>query len=106
MKLSESVIQQQIILHFRNNNLKNGNLIFSIPNGGKSQLENSQKKNIGMLAGASDLIVLFPNRCVFVEVKTDVGYQSPTQKEFESQVKNLGFEYYLVRSLEDFKKIK
>lgn len=59
----------------------------------------------GMKAGVSDLIVLMPNRCIFVELKTDTGIQSDGQKEFEYTVKKLGFEYYLVRSLETFKKI-
>jgi hypothetical protein len=62
-------------------------------------------KSTGVVAGVSDLIVLMPNRCIFVEVKTDIGRQSDKQKEFEEIVKALNFEYHLVRSLEDFIKI-
>ena len=42
---------------------------------------------------------------VFVEVKTPTGVQSAAQKDFQSTVKNLGFKYHLVRSLQDFKNI-
>ena len=56
----------------------------------------------GLKSGASDLIVLFPNRVIFCEVKTPTGTQSEAQKDFQEQVENLGFEYILVRSLLDF----
>jgi hypothetical protein len=59
-------------------------------------------KSTGVVAGVSDLIVLLPNRCLFIEVKTEIGRQSDKQKEFEQIVKNLGFDYQLVRSLDDF----
>ena len=59
----------------------------------------------GLLSGVSDLIVVEKNRLLFVEVKTAIGRQSGKQKKFEENVKSLGYKYYLVRSLEDFKKI-
>jgi len=47
--------------------------------------------------------VLLPNKILFIEVKTDIGTQSKEQKNFQERVEKLGFEYHLVRSLEDFK---
>ena len=55
--------------------------------------------------GASDLIVVLPNKVLFIELKTKIGVQSVAQKEFESRVKGLGFDYFLVRSFEEFKSI-
>lgn len=107
MDKTEAKIQQEIIIYFRNNYCLKFNkpryCIFSIPNEGEGKKEMMFKKSIGLLSGASDLIVLMPNRCIFVEVKTRIGRQSDNQKEFETRVKDLGFEYYLIRSLEDFK---
>jgi hypothetical protein len=40
---------------------------------------------------------------VFVEMKDATGKQSPGQIEFEQTVTNLGFEYYLIRSVDEFK---
>jgi hypothetical protein len=49
--------------------------------------------------------VIQPNRIIFVELKLEKGKQQKNQIEFETKVSALGFEYYLVRSLDDFKKI-
>ena len=40
-------------------------------------------------------------------VKTEKGKQSDKQKEFQATVENLGFDYFVVRNLDEFKqKIK
>lgn len=123
---TESRIQQEIVIYFNNNyclkHHKPRCSIFSVPNEGVMQLGNILRMRFkqinfediikkilfglistGLKKGVSDLIVLMPKRVIFVEVKTPTGSQSPDQKEFESLVKNLGFEYYLIRSLQDFK---
>lgn len=64
-----------------------------------------QLKASGVMPGVSDLIVIIPNKTIYVEVKTETGTQSEKQKEFQQIVEALGFEYYLVRSLDDFNKI-
>ena len=123
---TEARIQQEIVIYFNNNyclkHHKPRCSIFSVPNEGVMQLGNILRMRFkqinfediikkilfglistGLKKGVSDLIVLMPKRVIFVEVKTPTGIQSPDQKDFESLVKNLGFEYYLVRSLQDFK---
>lgn len=106
---TESKIQQEMVIWYNNNFcLKHHNprhFIFSVPNESKSKKETLQKMAIGMKPGVSDLIILQPNKAIFVEVKTEIGRQSPKQKDFEKVVKELGFEYHLVRSLEEFKNI-
>ena len=59
-------------------------------------------KGEGVLAGFSDLIVIANNNVLFVEVKTKDGHQSDLQKQFQSDVERLGFQYSVCRSLEDF----
>lgn len=109
MDKTESRIQSEIIQFFKNNyclDFHNPKCeIFSIPNESKSKQETLQKISIGMLPGASDLIVLVPNKILFIEVKTEIGRQSPTQVKFQKTVQKLGFDYYLVRNLDQFKKI-
>jgi hypothetical protein len=104
---TEGRIQQEIVTWFTNKyGLKHHDpkcLIFSVPNEGKNAKEQMHKKMLGLKSGVSDLIVLMPNRCIFIECKDDTGKQSEKQKEFESDVTALGFEYWLVRSLDDFK---
>lgn len=105
--MSEAKIQQEIYLWFNNTYcLKFHNprfCIFSVPNESKNKMETIQKKSMGLKSGVSDLIILMENKCIFVEVKTETGRQSASQKDFEAQVQSLGFEYLVVRSLEDFK---
>lgn len=109
--MTEQQLQKQIFQYFHNKYcLKNQNprcSIFSVPNGGtRNMLEAINLKATGLVAGVSDLIVLMPNRCIFVEVKTDTGIQSDKQKDFELVVSDLGFEYFLVKSLDEFKMLK
>ena len=106
MKKSEERIQFEIVQWFRNNYCLNHHdpkcLIFSVPNDGKNMMEQMRKKSTGLLAGASDLIVVLPNRIIFVEVKDEKGTQQPNQKQFQADVEKLGFEYIVVRSLTHF----
>lgn len=100
--MTEDQIQQQIVVYYRN--LFKG-LIFSCPNGGSRNIVEAKKlKATGLLAGVSDLIILKPNgKTIFVEVKTEIGKQSDAQSEFQKKVQDMGFDYYLVRSLQEFK---
>ena len=102
--MTEAQLQQSIIIWFRNNYQMNGKgLIFSVAN--ESTYKNKTFKNTGTMAGVSDLIVVLPNKTIFVELKTETGIQSDKQKLFESKIKELNQEYYLIRSLEQFKTI-
>jgi len=107
--ISENKIQQEIVLWYNNNFcLKHHSprqCIFSVPNDSINAIETKRKVNTGLMAGVSDLIILHNGECLFIEVKTLSGKQSEKQKYFEKIVSLQGFKYYLVRSLEDFKKI-
>jgi len=63
-------------------------------------------KATGLIPGVSDMIMILPNgKAVFFEFKTPTGTQSQAQKKFESNVKICTCDYYLIRSIEDFKQI-
>lgn len=71
---------------------------FSVPNGTK--LSRSQARIAvaeGLTAGVADLIILLPNRAVFVEFKNPngKGRQTPPQRAFEETVTALGFDYFI-----------
>lgn len=105
---SENRLQSEIVTWYNNNFcLKHHNprhSIFSVPNGGTRNIREAMTlKATGMKAGVSDLIILIPNKVIFVELKTDTGKQSEVQKDFQNVVENLKLEYYLIRSLDEFK---
>lgn len=105
--LSEDAIHQKILVWFNNNYcLKKHNprhIIFHVPNQGKDRKEQLRKSFLGVLAGVSDLIILANGKTYFIEVKDDKGRQSPKQIEFQNRVKVQGFNYIVVRSLNEFK---
>jgi len=108
--MTEDQLQQQIYTWYNNTFcLKNHNprhVIFSVPNGGsRNVIEAKKMKATGLLPGVSDLIILQPNKTLFIELKIEKGVQSEVQKEFEQRVKLLGFEYHLIRSLNEFQNI-
>ena len=105
--MTEDQLQQIIVIWFKNEYQMHGKgLIFSVPNGGSRNLLEAKKlKQTGAMAGVSDLIVLLPSKCLFIELKAEKGIQSEVQKIFEERVKNLNFDYFIIRSLEEFKKI-
>lgn len=77
-------------------------IFFAVPNGEKrDQVTAAKLKAAGVLSGVSDLILVFKNKVVFVELKTLKGKQSPNQVLFEGQVKKLGYDYIIWRSLDD-----
>ena len=105
----EAKHQQDIIL-FMNKNYFNTHIIFSVPNEIPYPLPRkimdeilSKLKQNGLLKGASDLVILCPDkRYITVEVKTATGSQRPEQIIFQNRVKNINGDYFVVRSLEDF----
>ena len=98
MRHIEDNLQRAIVKYLRFKNI----LVFAVPNGGSRKArEGHNLKLSGVLAGVSDLIMLLPNRAVFIELKTDKGRQSEYQKKFQEDVQKLGFEYLIWRSLDD-----
>lgn len=69
------------------------------------QIVVSKAVTFGFKKGVSDLIVIITKKVLFIELKTEIGKQREEQKNFEDIVTNLGFSYYIIRDLENFKKI-
>lgn len=107
---SESRIQQECVQWYRNNYcLKHhtpAGLIFSVPNERADKLEQMRMIATGLMSGVSDLIVITPkSQVIFVECKDDKGRQTDKQKDFEAKLLALDLKYYLIRSIDEFKKI-
>lgn len=83
----ESVIQSKIV----NEAKKNGYIVLKVV-----------KCNMN---GYPDLTLFKDNETIFIEVKNEKGIQSELQKYVQKQLEKEGFKYFLVRSLDEFKKI-
>ena len=73
--------------------------VFSVPNGGlRKAIDMVMLKREGLLTGASDVVIILPNKTIYMEFKTDNGKQSQKQKDFQAVCEMLGHKYYLVWS--------
>ena len=100
MEFKEDKLQEQIIyavrLYYPNS------LIYAVPNGGKrNKFEAVRLKRQGVTAGVSDLHLIHKGQIYFIEVKIHGGRQSLLQSQFEKYVKNQGFQYFIVRSVDE-----
>ena len=101
-KISEDTLQIQCVQYFDRLHLRNAFLHHS-PNGGaRDAREGAKFKKMGVRAGYPDLTLLYDGKTAFIELKTEKGYLSFAQKEFRSWAQNNGFEWYLVRSFDEF----
>lgn len=91
-----------------------GNLVYQKNNTGAVRIERPGAKSSFMRfgkKGSPDFLVWKPDWnagelvSYFIEVKTDVGVLSDDQREFQRKIEKLGGCYYVVRSLDEVKKI-
>ena len=103
---SENRIQQEMFMWHWNKYSHQRGLLFHIPNGGaRSSREGKLFKDIGVIPGVADLCYLHDGVAYFIEVKNALGKQSTKQEKWEFRVRGEGFDYYIVRTLEEFQQI-
>jgi len=62
-----------------------------------------QRKAVGLISGVSDCLFIWRGSLYCFEFKTEIGRQSQAQIEWQGKVNQQGINYYLIRSLEQFK---
>ena len=104
MKHAESRIQSACVAYFRTKH--RDIVIFAIPNGSKREpITGSILKREGVLAGVADLFIMAPRggfHGLFIEMKTETGRQTESQKLFQNVCELEGYAYRIARSLDDF----
>jgi len=103
---TENRIQQECVMKFHNTYPKLRGCLFSVPNGGaRSIREGLLFKQTGVVAGVSDLILLYDAKAYLFELKNEVGSQSDKQKDWQHLMESQGFTYYLIRDMNTFMQI-
>lgn len=98
---SEHTLQLECIAWFRNEYERHGKgCIIPVVN----ELS-YKKKHVVIKDGASDLIIVIPNKVLFIELKVGYNNQQINQIKFQKLIESLGYEYHIVRSLEQFKNL-
>lgn len=76
-----------------------GHFVFAVPNGNRNNpIQGHKYKIMGQMAGVSDLILLLPKgKVYFIELKNPngKGKQSPSQRDFEDNVRAYGHDYLI-----------
>jgi hypothetical protein len=78
-------------------------MFFLVHNNAPTKVQASQLKAMGMVAGVSDTVLLWQGKAYLIEFKVAKGRQSEVQKDWQRKVEAHGFEYRIIRSLEEFK---
>ena len=104
-KKSEIKLQAEIFKYFHNNFPNERGLLCYNLNNSANKIQGNQNKALGLIAGRSDMVYYRNGVATMIELKTIDGTQSKAQKEWEILIKKQGFEYFIVRNLEDFKNL-
>lgn len=82
---------------------ENGFFCLSVPNEAAYRRVN-YFKDLGLLKGASDLIIIGLEQVIFVEFKSETGRLSKEQIAFKMKVESLGHTYLVIRYISDLKR--
>lgn len=106
MKYDESKLQQTCVKWFNYQYIELRGCLFAVPNGGaRDAVTGRILKMEGVVAGVADLILLVPNKhhhSLCIEMKTEKGRQSASQREWQGEIEQYGNKYVICRSLDDF----
>ena len=103
MKEAEERIQSQCYVWFHNTYTELRGLLCYNLNNSKNAIDGAKNKALGLQKGRSDLVFYYSGKAFMIEMKVEKGVQSVGQKEWQKKIEGQGFNYYIVRSLEDFK---
>jgi hypothetical protein len=106
MKHQEDNLQMACVRWFDYQYPKYRILLHHSPNGGKRDAREAGRfKAMGVRPGFPDLFLAVPSsgyHGLFIELKAGKNNQTDTQIEFETRLKEHGYSYCVVRSVEEF----
>lgn len=74
-------------------------------NNSYNRREGAKNRSLGIQPGRSDFVLYWNSVAYMIEVKTPEGSQSEKQIEWENLIKQQGFDYIIVRSVDELLKI-
>lgn len=102
---SEHAFQQACRIWFHNEYPALRGLLFHVRNNAHNSRDGEYWKQLGVIAGVSDFLFLYRGKCHCIELKTEYGEQSQTQIEWEAKMIQQGIDYYVVKSITEFKNL-
>ena len=74
-------------------------------NNSKNARQAAVNKGMGLQPGRSDMVLYWKGRAYMIEMKLPDKGQQPVQKIWEKKIKEQGFEYYIIKTFEQFKEL-
>ena len=112
---TEHDLQVSCVTWFRNRYRRWADHLFAIPNGASLNGDKRQRaiqwqklEAEGAMPGVADLFLAVPSgnlAGLWIEMKTEKGRQSQTQKQFEMNMVRAGFGYAMPRNREEFQRV-
>jgi len=100
---SEVAIQSKAYVNLWNNRPDLRGRVFAINNNSQNSIKGALNKSMGVLPGVADMAFIRNNGAIlWIEWKTPKGSQSKQQIEWERTITQLGHEYVIVRSEDEF----
>ena len=103
MRKTEQNLQMNCVTWFNLQYPKLRGLLFMNHNTPRNAIDGVKLKAMGLAAGVADMTFLHNSKAYFIELKTKTGKQSPKQIEWQKTVSNEGFQYIIIRSLDEFR---
>lgn len=103
--MTEAQIQAECVKWIRNERQHLRGLFFAVNNNSEHIARAMNRKASGVVPGVSDTILLIDGRAFLIEFKTQSGKQSDSQARWQRLVEANGFEYFIVRSVDEFKEL-
>jgi hypothetical protein len=103
MNKSEDKLQSDCYLWFHETYPKYRGLLCYNLNNSRNKIRASMDKGMGLQKGRADMVLYWKGSAYHIELKLPNGVQSPDQKKWQAVILLAGFEYTIIRSLEDFK---
>jgi ATP-dependent exoDNAse (exonuclease V) beta subunit len=100
---TEQQIQSDCVTWLWNNYPETRGHFFAVNNNSEHVARAMNRKAIGVVRGVSDTIFLWHGETYLIEFKTNVGKQSKIQKAWGEKMTQSGFDYTIIRSLDEFK---
>jgi hypothetical protein len=92
-------------MYFWNNYPEMRGLFFRIKNEDHNAITGARNKATGVIPGVADSCLLWRGTAVFIEFKTETGRQSEVQKAWSELVSVSGYQYFIIRTLDEFKSL-
>lgn len=101
--MTEAQLQALCTRWFWNTYPSQRRMLLCVDNNSFNMIEGNRKKALGVVRGASDLILIAHGSVLFVELKVGRGTTSAYQDDFAEKVMSRGHLYLVIRTFDDFK---